>query len=120
MARVVGVSTLAGGSGNDSYVQLVETAGDPVNFHEYTLTGNDLVIVRNSGASPHTVTIQGSADAQGRAVDDVKAVPAGETWVFGPYKHEGWIQDGETIVGGVVQIDPDHAELFVSVVRLPS
>ncbi len=118
MARVVGVSTLAGGSKNDLYKELVETAGDAVNFHEYPMSGNDLVICRNSGASPHTLTVQGSATTQGRAVDDVKAVPAGETWIFGPYTHEGWAQDGETIVGAVLQLDPDHAELFLSVVRL--
>lgn len=49
-------------------------------------TGRELLVVTNGDASSKTVTIDYKLTADGQTVTDrVVTVPAGETWVIGPF-----------------------------------
>lgn len=91
------------------------TAGDASNLNQFVATGNDLVIVRNSGAGARTLTITSAADAQGRTGDiTTYSIGAGEYAVFGPFTTvQGFRQSG-----GYIYITPEHAEVLIGIVAL--
>lgn len=72
---------------------LAFTAADTTNFEEVVLTGNEMLLVWNSGASPYTVTINTTADEKGR-VGDITAysLAAGEHALIGPIPVQGFAQ----------------------------
>jgi hypothetical protein len=79
-------------------------AGDASNGNSYNNSGATLVIAKNTGATPRVCTIVTSKTVDGLAVADRSpTIPAGETWVFGPY-------DVDTY-GTVVTLMPAHAEV---------
>lgn len=83
---------------------VAEQNGDAVNHHQLANSGREKLHVRNSGAGARTVTIKFSKQVDGQAVADyVKSIPAGETWVFGPFPTENY--------GTQVLINVEHAEV---------
>lgn len=81
-----------------------EQAGDPVNGHYFLNSGETLLVVRNADAAPQNITIQvqGTVDGQS-ATDRVIPIPAGETWVLGPYETGNY--------GTSCEVDAAHANL---------
>lgn len=68
------------------------TAANASNTFTMPITGRELLLVRNTGASPASVTIKGVADSLGRAADAIHSLAAGEVKVFGPFPRVGWAQ----------------------------
>lgn len=78
--------------------------GDATNFNSYANSGATLLIAKNTGAVTRVATIVTPKTVDGLAVADrTPSIPAGETWVLGPY-------DVDTY-GSVVTVQPAHAEL---------
>lgn len=81
-----------------------EVDGNTVDGHYLANSGRTRLIARNSGAVARTVTIQLFRTVDGQSVTSkTKAVPAGETWIFGPFPKDDY--------GTQVFVDVDNAEL---------
>ncbi len=102
MARVTLTKTAAPGSYAAAGVLLTETACDISNLNQFAPTGNDLIMVHNSGASPYTFTVTSAADPYGRTKDvTTESIAAGDIRIFGPVKTLGWVQtDGFVYLQG--------------------
>ena len=109
MARVAVPVTIATRAG----VALpAETTGDPVNNHSVANSGKTKVHVHNTnGASTaRTVTFRIYSTVDGQTVTSrTKAIPAGETHVFGPFPTADY--------GTTLLIDVDNAELKLRAVE---
>ncbi len=94
---------------------LTQVAADATNFNDFVGTGKELLIVDNSGATAHTITIYAASDTYGRTGKiDAYSLGAGEKAVFGPFPTTVYNQ-----TNGHVNVDCNHAELKLSVVKLP-
>lgn len=93
MARQDIPATTAPGSYQDASTAVVFTAADPVNKEEFVLSGNDLLLIHNTGGAAATWTATSAPDRLGRS-DDITAesIAAGAIHVFGPISLEGWRQ----------------------------
>ena len=78
------------GSYSKKGINLVWTTADPVEKEEVVSSGADLLIVRNIGASSHTIKIVSVEDPYGRIGDIQEVIEAGEVHIFGPIKTKGW------------------------------
>lgn len=88
------------------------TTGDAVNGHYVTNTGKTKIHVKNTnGASTaRTVTFHVFRTVDGQTVTSkTKAVPAGKTWIFGPFDRNDY--------GSQILIDVDNAELTLFAVE---
>ena len=93
---------------------LAFVASDVANGNEYASTGKELVIVKNVGAAPVTVTIGSSADAQNREGDITDySVAVDGISVLGPFALNGWSQSD-----GTVEIDGSSVDLEIAVLKL--
>lgn len=75
-----------------------------------------LVLAHNTGAAPHTVTINSSVDVKTKRTGDITgySVGAGKISQFGPFEAEGWAQ-----TDGYVYAEADHIEIKFGVIILP-
>ncbi len=81
-----------------------EANGDATNNHYLQNSGRERFIARNSGAGARTVTLLFNKTVEGQAITSyVKSIPAGESWVFGPFDVENY--------GTQVSINVEHAEV---------
>lgn len=95
---------------------LTWTAADTSNFERFVLTGKEVVLVWNSGASPYTYTITSTADPQGRTGDiTTAAIAAGAIHALGPFGLPGWRQSA----GGYLHMQANNAAVKWAVLRLP-
>lgn len=94
---------------------LTMTAADASNKEQVTITGKELVIAHNTGASAYTVTISSVADAAAGRTGDVSAysLAAGEYAVFGPFDLDGWEQSD-----GKLYFEASNASVKFGVVRI--
>ena len=94
---------------------LIMTAANVADGNKFASSGNDIVVIHNTGASAHTVTITGIADPFGRALSQITAesIPAGEYHMYGPMRQLGWIQTDGTIL-----ISANHAEIKIGIIKL--
>lgn len=97
MARQSHTPLTALGTKTDDYTagaaDVTMTAADVANKEAVAITGNELVIAHNSGASPYTVTISSVVDDLGRTGDiSAYSLAADDYAVFGPFGLEGWRQ----------------------------
>lgn len=78
-------------------LDLTMAAADVANLNQFSASGNDLIFMHNTGASPYTVTITSMPDAYGRSQDIATySLAAGDYAVVGPMKLPGWVQaDGK-------------------------
>lgn len=79
------------------------TACDAVNFDEFVMSGNDVLLVWNSdGANPYTFTLESVADDLQRTGDvTTYSLAAGEIGAFKFNKKAGWMQtSGECHIKG--------------------
>lgn len=105
-------------SGKDAYTAttLTSVAADTTNFNAVALTGKEILIARNSGASAYTVTITSVADPVYGRTGDISAVsiPAGESRMWGPFPLEGWRQADNKLY-----FQANNAAVLFTVIRLP-
>lgn len=111
MARVALTVTVPGGNYDLDGVELVMTAADATNDHEWALQHGDSVIAQNTGAGARTVTIT-SVAINGRTGNMTRSLAAGAFAVFGPFKAEGWRQ-----ADSKVYLEAEHAEVKLGILR---
>lgn len=117
MARTTIAAVETGGGYNYDGVACAGTAADTVNQNQTTLTGREIIIARNSGATGRTVTITGSATKGTLRTSHITAdaLAAGVQVVYGPFPLDGWLQ-----ADGMLYFEANHAEVLFTVLRLPS
>jgi hypothetical protein len=82
----------------------------------FTLTGRELLLVRNANAGAQTITISSVADDKGRVGDiTTYSIGIGEYAMFGPFPREGWAQSDGKLYFAVTA-----ADLYFAVVQLPA
>ena len=85
--------------------------GDAANFNSVVNSGSTLLIVKNVGATPHTLTVHLDRTVDGfAAAPRTKTLAAGETRIFGPYSVADY--------GPILHVDVDNAELTIQPVRI--
>ena len=95
---------------------LVWLGADTVNKEQFPLTGQELVLAWNTGASGRTITIDSSADPYGRSGPiTAEAIAAGDIRMFGPFDIVGWAQSD-----GNLHFEGNHLEVEFAVISLPA
>lgn len=94
---------------------LTALAADTTNKQQTTLTGNEIIIARNSGATSHTVTITSTPDRSSGRSGDITgdSLAAGVTKMYGPFPLDGWRQ-----TNGKIYFEANHVEILFSVIEL--
>ncbi len=92
------------------------TAGDVANGNDFTLTGDEIVIVRNVNVAAKTITITSFSSPITGRVGHITAfsIPAAGIRVFQKFTVAGWRQ-----ADGKLYIDVEHADVEIAVVRIP-
>lgn len=75
----------------------IDTAADTTNGNYFINSGNELLIVENTGGSSINVTLQFAADPYGRTGTKVVAVPAGSKKVLGKFPKYLYNQAGDQV-----------------------
>lgn len=89
----------AGGGYAAAGVTLTMTAADVANGNKFTASGNDLIVIENTGAATYTFTITSVADAFGRTGHiTTENIVAGASKIVGPLPLAGWNQTDGTIL----------------------
>lgn len=71
----------------------IPMASDAVNFNKYVATGQEILIVQNSDAAPHTFTVTSVADRLGRTQDIAAySVAANSIAAIQMSEMQGWKQ----------------------------
>ena len=97
----------------DAGVLVAATAAHATDKEQTLLTGREILLARNSGATPRVVTITSKADTTTGRVGDVTAtVAAGAIRMFGPFDQDGFRQSD-----GMLYFEAAHAEIIWSVIR---
>lgn len=97
MARTLITKTQAPLSFPTAGVAVTWTDADASNNNQFLMTADDLLLARNAHASAaKTVTVNSSADQQGRTLDiTAQSIVAGKVYMFGPFTNKvGWVQTG--------------------------
>lgn len=91
-------------------------AADATNKEQVRLTGKEVILARNSGATPRTVSVSSvPLFGNGRTGDlTTYSIGAGETAVLPVFPLEGWLQ-----ADGNLYFEASHAEVLFTVLRLP-
>jgi hypothetical protein len=90
------------------------TAADVANGSQFPLTGRELVLIQNTGASSRTYTVSSVADPYGRSADITTAsIAAGAILVLGPLALSGWQQ-----ADGALYLSASHAEVKIGIIQL--
>lgn len=78
---------------------LVWTAADTVNFNSFAMSGNDLLLAWNTGASPYTVTVTSTPDPNfGRTASiTAETIVAGTIRSYSVIQIPGWQQTDGTL-----------------------
>jgi hypothetical protein len=116
MPRVNHTPQLLSGSypANAQMDTLTFLAADPANDEQFSITGQEIIIARNTGASTRNVIITAVADRFKRTTNVTKAIAAGAFAMFGPVELEGWMQSD-----GKLYFEADNAEVTFAVIKLP-
>lgn len=101
----------------DAPATLTWEAADPVEGNQVTLSGNEVLLVRNDDAADQTVTITSAPDPTYGRTEDLGpiTIPAGGYRAFQRFKLEGWRQPD-----GYLYIDASAATMMFAVLRLPA
>jgi hypothetical protein len=89
----IAIQKIAANSG----AQLVSVTPDAGNGNNFTNDGRTELIVHNSDAAPHTVTVKSVACSHGRTGDIAVPVAAGERAFLGPFDPGGFNQSDGTV-----------------------
>lgn len=118
MARDILPKTTIPGPYADDGTVVTMTATDTTDDERIVLTGREIVICRNSGATQRNITFTSTADRFGRTNDLTDTIEAGEIKVYGPgLAIEGW----NSVDTGVTYLycEADHADVLWGVLVLP-
>lgn len=115
MPRTAVVKTQAPGAYGGALTALTMAAADVANLNSVEITGKELIVIHNTDAAPHNVTITSVASAIGRLGHITNAaIPANSYAVWGPTQLEGWRQ-----ADGKLYFQADHAGIKFGVIVLP-
>lgn len=115
MPRVTLTRSNSPGPNPTAGVAVTMTAADTVNKEQFALTGREIVIIHNTGASSRTYTITSVADPYGRLGDiTAQTIAAGAIHTVGPFGLLGWQQ-----TGGFLYLEASNAEVKFGVIALP-
>ena len=115
MPRVTLTRSNSPGPNPTAGVVVTMTAADTVNKEQFALTGREIVIIHNTGASSRTYTITSVADPYGRLGDiTAQTIAAGAIHTVGPFGLLGWQQ-----TGGFLYLEASNAEVKFGVIALP-
>lgn len=90
------------------------TAANVDDKNEFSPSGDDLILVHNTGASPYTVTVTSAPDPQNRTGDVATySVAAGVIAAF-RVKSLGWVQ-----ADGKVYLEANNADVKFGIIALP-
>ncbi len=104
-------STISAGAATVTMV-----AGDVSNGNDFVSSGDEEIILNNTGVSAYTVTVTSVADSLGRTKDIATySIAAGAIARFGPFPPHGWKD-----ANGKIKFTVSNALVYVGVVRLPS
>lgn len=119
MARTTLTKTTVPTPYADAGVVVTMTAADTSNQNRVTLTGKEIVIAHNTGASTRTVTFTSVADRFGRTNDiSAENILAGEIKVYGPgLAIEGWNSVDAAVT--YLYLEANHAEVKFGVLVIP-
>jgi hypothetical protein len=96
-------------------VAVTFTAADVTEKEKLALTGREIVLVHNTGASSRTYTITSTEDPFGRTKDiSAVSIAAGAIHTVGPFGLAGWAQ-----TDGSLYLEANNAEVKFAVVALP-
>lgn len=99
-------------SANSAFTATTGLSGD--NGDQFVSSGNDLVIVTNTGSVDRTILFSSVSDPFGRTKDiGAYTLSAGEFARFGPFQVTGWRQ-----TDGNIYLESDHIEVEVLVIAL--
>lgn len=115
MPRTTLTKSTALGAYNHAGVALTMTAADVANMNQFVASGNDLLVIHNTGGSDYTFTVTSVADAYGRTKDiTTETIAAGAYKVVGPLAVAGWQQ-----TDGKIYIAASNAAVKFGIVQLP-
>lgn len=79
---------------------LTFTAADTVNGNSFPMTGHEVLIIWNSDASPHTITLTSVVDNRGRTNDVTAYSVAATSYASFNFRSgtEGWLQTSDNSV----------------------
>lgn len=87
------------------------TAGDSTNNHTVVNSGSTVLLVKNTGASSHTISFHLDRTVDGFApAPRAESVAAGVTQAFGPFAVADY--------GPILLVDVDNAELTIQAIRI--
>lgn len=91
-------------------------AADVGNFEQFVTTGKELILARNVGGGPFTITINSVNDPFNRT-NDVTAysLGVGEIAIFGPFDRTGWKQAGSSFIF----FEANNVAIEFAVIRIP-
>lgn len=84
------------------------------NGHQFSLTGAEVLLVRNIAGSGHPVTVFSVDDSFGRQENVVSTIAANGLSVIGPLKLNGWQQ-----TDGMVYLQSTSTALKATVIKIP-
>lgn len=115
MPREIHTPVVAPGKFPTAGAAFTWTAAVPANKEEFILTGRELLLARNVGASPHTITITSVQDPFNRSGNiTAESIAVSEFKMYGPVDITGWQQPD-----GNLYFEADNAEVEFAVIRLP-
>jgi len=115
MARQTLTKSNSPGPNPTAGVVVTMTAADTTNKEQFALTGREVLIIQNTGASSYTYTITSVADPYGRLGDiTTQSIAAGAIHTVGPFGLAGWQQ-----TGGYLYLEASNTAIKFGVVALP-
>ncbi len=115
MPRTTVPVTTVPGPNPTAGVAITETAADITNFNQVAATGKEILMFRNSGASPYTITITSAPDPYGRIKDiAAESIAAGAIRVVAPTELLAWRQ-----TDGMLYFQASNAAVMITVLRWP-
>ena len=115
MARQTLTKSNSPGPNPTAGVVVTMTAADTTNKEQFALTGREVLIIHNTGASSYTYTITSVADPYGRLGDiTTQSIAAGAIHTVGPFGLAGWQQ-----TGGYLYLEASNTAVKFGVIALP-
>jgi hypothetical protein len=117
MARTTLTKITAPGAYEGAFTTFAFTAFQgttSTNGEQFSLTGSELIVIRNPTTATGSVVLKSVDDPQGRQEDVTQVMATGEFAVIGPMKLTGWINtDGNFYLEGT------STSLEVAIIKIP-
>ena len=101
---------------NSADIVWTASGADFADGAKFTLTGREVLLIRNDNAGAQTVTITSVIDDKNRTGDiTAYSIGIGEYAVMPPFSPEGWMQ-----TDGCLYFAASAADLYFAVLRVPA